>query len=106
MRLNTMVGRLSWERGIMGRIQLYCVFLSIIIGKLFRRFYFDSRRDLMAPGKIDRENKLQLGVFISRTLWSWPSCLEEVVPAVSSQAIQANTSSSKMIFKSPLHLLA
>ena len=37
----------------------------------------------MAPGKVDHENKLRLGVFISRTLWSWPSCLEEVVPAVS-----------------------
>jgi hypothetical protein len=36
----------------------------------------------MIPGKVDPEPKLRLGVFISRTLWSWPSCLEEVIPSV------------------------
>jgi hypothetical protein len=43
----------------------------------------DCRRGLMAPGKVDvADPKLRLGAFISRTLWSWPGCLEEVVPSV------------------------
>lgn len=28
------------------------------------------------------DSKLRIGVFISRTLWSWPGCLEEVIPTV------------------------
>ena len=41
------------------------------------------RRDLMGPGKVDVvDPQLRLGVFISRTLWSWPSCLEEIIPCV------------------------
>ena len=37
----------------------------------------------MALGKVDAaDSKLKLGVFISRTLWSWPGCLEEVIPSV------------------------
>jgi hypothetical protein len=37
----------------------------------------------MTPGKsYVADSKLRLGVFISRTLWSWPSCLEEVITSV------------------------
>jgi Putative peptidase family len=43
------------------------------------------RRELMGPGKMDvADPSVQLGVFISKTLWSWPSCIEEVVPSVQS----------------------
>ena len=42
-----------------------------------------SRRELMGPDRTDLPNpQLRLGVFISRTLWSWPGCLEEIVPCV------------------------
>jgi hypothetical protein len=45
----------------------------------------DHRRELMAPGKMDVvDPALQLGVFISKTLWSWPTCIEEVIPSVCS----------------------
>ena len=41
------------------------------------------RRELMGSDKIDvSDPQLRLGVFISRTLWSWPGCLEEIVPFV------------------------
>lgn len=37
----------------------------------------------MGLGRADTENPgLRLRVFISRTLWSWPSHIEEVVPFV------------------------
>jgi len=42
-----------------------------------------SRRELMGPDKTDLQDpQLRLGVFISRTLWSWPGCLEEIIPFV------------------------
>jgi hypothetical protein len=45
------------------------------------------------------KSKLNLGIFISRTLWSWPSCLEEVIPSVMSREILL-TPSFKMTLKS------
>jgi hypothetical protein len=82
-----MAGRLNWEMNITDRLPLSCVSFLILIGTCVRGIMSKSRRELMAPGKVDRESKLQLGVFISRTLWSWPSCIEEVAPAVSAQAL-------------------
>jgi Putative peptidase family len=42
----------------------------------------------MSTGRVDHiDSKLRLAIFISRTLWSWPTCLEEVVPFVRSGRI-------------------
>lgn len=42
----------------------------------------------MGPEKTDVvDPQLRLGVFISRTLWSWPGCLEEIIPCVISYEI-------------------
>lgn len=50
---------------------------------ILHRKLLTIRRELMPPTKGEKLNsKLRLGIFISRTLWSWPACLEEVIPAV------------------------
>jgi hypothetical protein len=49
------------------------------------QFTADFRRDLIASKNFETvKSKLNVGVFISRTLWSWPSCLEEVISSVRS----------------------
>src|SRR5579859_399851 len=65
----------------------------------------DRRWELRAqPNVVLEEPKLQIGVFISRTLWAWPSCLEEVVPAVRFSVISSDNS-YKMTLKSSQHHL-
>ena len=60
--------------------------------------YVDLRRELIAPGKLElSDSRLRLGLFISRTLWSWPSCMDEVIHAVLSSHATHLTSSSKTI---------
>jgi hypothetical protein len=63
----------------------------IVLGLLLDSHWFGHhvrsrlmyRRELMGSDKIDvSDPQLRLGVFISRTLWSWPGCLEEIVPFV------------------------
>jgi hypothetical protein len=81
------------------------VYYSIHIGLIPIDTTADHRRDLISMQKVDlARSHLQLGVFISRTLWSWPSCIEEVIPNVKPCSFHLDPPSFKMIRKShPLH---
>ena len=59
----------------------------------------------MRPGKQEvSDSQLRIGIFISRTLWSWPSCMEEIIHSVyPSHHSQLTISSRTILGSSQVH---
>src|SRR5262245_50282446 len=83
MRWRNTAGRSSWTRITKDTVPWFYACYWIHTGMSLRVESTHVRRDLMAAGKPDRgDSKLRIAIFISRTLWSWPTCVEEVVHSV------------------------